>query len=163
PVTSHANQDEAWRAVARAIREAVDPRPPRPAKDDPALDPGTRPLPRRAGPAARLNARHEVVPFIGREEMLDQLCRWCEDGEENPDPRAGLIHAPGGMGKTRLVIELCKQMRDRGWRAGFLRDSGKIAELAESNRPALVALEYAESKPDLRELLEKVAEWQGNM
>ena len=101
--------------------------PPRATRDDPILAPGTEDLPKRAGPAALLNARHQEVPFHGRKEVLDALRRWCE-GEERV--RARLIHAEGGMGKTRLAIELCKQMRAAGWRAGFLREDARLADVA---------------------------------
>src|SRR5262249_563848 len=67
------------------------------------------------------------------------------------------IHAAGGMGKTRLAIELCKQMREAAWRAGFLRENKKLDELLESHRPVLAVLDYAESRPDLREMLASVA------
>src|SRR5262249_46309409 len=70
--------------------------PPRATQDDPILTPGTEDLPKLAGPAALLNARHQVVPFHGRKDVLDELRRWCE-GDKGVHAR--LIHAAGGMGK----------------------------------------------------------------
>ena len=128
--------------------------PPRATRDDPILAPGTEDLPRLASPANLLNARHQVVPFHGREELLGALRRWCE-GDEGV--RARLIHAEGGMGKTRLAIELCKQMDAEGWRVGFLRENAKLADLLENHRPVLAVLDYAESRPDLGEVLAGVA------
>src|SRR5580704_17213886 len=132
--------------------------PPRATKDDPILTPGTEDLPKLAGPAALLNARHQVVPFHGPEDVLDELRRWCE-GDEGVHAR--IIHAAGGMGKTRLAIELCKLMQERGWRAGFLREDMKLADILESHRPVLAVLDYSESRPDLREMLASVAERRG--
>ena len=122
-------------------------------REDTILVPGTSELPKLAGPAALLNARHEVVPFYGREDVLEELRAWC-DGED--DVRVRLIHAAGGMGKTRLAIELCRWMRERGWRAGFLKASDGLGKLLESERPVLVAIDYAESRADLREMLGRV-------
>ena len=76
--------------------------------------------------------------------------RWCE-GEDAVLVR--LICAAGGMGKTRLAIELCRQMRARSWRAGFLKAGSGVAGLIESDRPVLAAIDYAESRTDLREML----------
>ncbi len=161
-VMDHAGADEsdnfksfAARASAECLLAFVKQHvPPRATRDDPILAPGTEDLPRLAGPAALLNARHQVVPFHGREGVLDGLRRWCE---REGGTRARLIHAAGGMGKTRLAIELCKQMREARWRAGFLREGAGLAELLESHRPVLAVLDYAESRPDLREVLEGVA------
>ncbi len=128
--------------------------PPRATRDDPILAPGTEDLPKLASPANLLNARHQVVPFHGRMELLAELRGWCEGDER---VRALLIHAEGGMGKTRLAIELCKQMGAAGWRTGFLRENKKLDDLLESHRPVLAVLDYAESRPDLREVLAGVA------
>ncbi|MFT3766211.1 MAG: hypothetical protein QM820_11965 [Minicystis sp.] len=129
--------------------------PPRGSEEDPILSPGTSPLPKRHGPAALLNARHEVVPFHGREDVLEEMRAWCESGD---GVRVRLIHAAGGMGKTRLAIELCRQMREeRGWRAGFLAEGARISELMESERPVLAVIDYAESRTGLGEMLKRVA------
>jgi nucleoside phosphorylase len=135
------------------VRQHVPPR--RLKEDDPALDPGTSKLPAKHGPAALLNARHEVVGFHGREEVLEEMRAWCEGGGKGT---VRLIHAAGGMGKTRLAIELCRQMREEhNWRAGFLLDGDRVDELMESGRPVLAVVDYAESKPELGEMLRRVA------
>jgi nucleoside phosphorylase len=161
-VMDHADADKsdnfkafAARASAEVLlafmRENVPPRVKQ--EDDPVLDPGTMPLPKKHGPAALLNARHEVVGFHGREDLLGELRAWCEGGEGS----VRLIHAAGGMGKTRLAIELCRQMRARGWRAGFLQDGKRVDALMESGRPVLAVVDYAESRQDLRDMLRHVA------
>ncbi len=130
-----------------------------PPKRDPLdhlLEPGTSELPPLAGPAALLNARHRIVPFYGRTGLLEELRGWCEgDGVVG----VRLIHGAGGMGKTRLLIELCKQMRVKGWRAGFAPNRlppGRFAELVASEGQTLAVIDYAESRLSLRELLAPV-------
>lgn len=160
-VMDHADHDKddrfkkfAARASAEVllafVREHVPPR----ERHDPMLVPGTSPLPRLHGPAALLNARHQVVPFQGRYEVLNSLRAWCE-GEENV--AVHLIHAAGGMGKTRLAIELCGQMRSMGWRAGFAPTERRLDELLNGDRRALAVVDYAESRRELASLLKSVA------
>jgi CHAT domain len=121
---------------------------------EPVLISGTSPLPKKAGAAALLNARHEVVPFYGRVDLLEDMWGWCEGGD-NIGVR--LVHAAGGMGKTRFAIELCRRMRRRGWRAGFLKESDGLGALMQSERPVLAVLDYAESRPLLGDMLARVA------
>jgi hypothetical protein len=119
------------------------------------------PLPEKPSPAALLNARHEVVGFVGREALLDELRGWCMGVGR---VRARLIHAPGGMGKTRLAIELCRQMRGKGWRAGFvpkLLGVDRFATLVEGEQPARAVLDDAESRERLGDLMELAAAQRG--
>jgi len=127
---------------------------------DDVLDPGVAELPANPPPSALLQARHRVSPFYGRAEVLARLTDWCNTG----DPvRLYLVHAEGGMGKTRLAIELCERMRHAGWVAGFLREPAPprwFERLWQSERPALVVIDYAESRTTLPALLEPVAQHQ---
>ena len=100
-------------------------------------------------PAWLLRAEMAVVPFHFRREERAALEDWCLDA--NP-LRARLIWGQGGMGKTRLALELCKWMRDRGWRAGFINydlfssDQNLWVEAMKDPDPILVVLDYAESR-----------------
>jgi hypothetical protein len=84
------------------------------------LETGICPRPAKPGPAALLVARYQVVPFFepGRAKLIAELRAWAEDVTP---ARARLLHGAGGMGKTRLFIHWCGQLRNEGWRAGFLR------------------------------------------
>jgi tetratricopeptide (TPR) repeat protein/nucleoside phosphorylase len=131
--------------------------------EDPILARETSPLPKKFGPAALLNARHGVVDFVGREARLQALQKWCEQ-EGRVD--AKLIHATGGMGKTRLAMELCGRMRDvpDGWRVGFVPQGlgvDSFAELVRSDEPVLAVIDYAEGRGQLREMLQLAAARRG--
>ena len=68
------------------------------------------------------------------------------------------------MGKTRLAIELCKRMRGAGWRVGFVPKSlgvDRLVTLLQSDEPVLAVIDYAESRGQLRELLEEAAARRG--
>ncbi len=128
---------------------------PRKAADRAVKCPDYAPLPAEAGPAALLNARHTVVDFVGREEPLADLRAFCETGAPVD---ARLVVGAGGMGKTRLLMELCKRLnKEEIWRAGFVpKDliSTQFEALAASDRPTLAVIDYAESRPGLKALLE---------
>lgn len=128
-----------------------------PGTDD-LLSPGTEPLPDNPPPSALLNARYEVVPFDerGREDILADLERWCDEGSP---VAVRLLHAEGGVGKTRLALEWARRRSARGWAAGFL--AKEIPEdwferLWARGQPVLVVIDYAESRSDLRAMLQRV-------
>lgn len=123
------------------------------------LWPGTSKPPKDPAPSALLNARHQYIPFYepGREAILKEL----EAFRVAPSSASvWLIHGVGGMGKTRLMIEWTERLRRGGWVAGFLGRSASLERfqaLVASGCPAVVVIDYAESRPDLAVLLEHVA------
>ncbi|HEX5747129.1 MAG TPA: tetratricopeptide repeat protein [Archangium sp.] len=129
-----------------------------PGVDD-ILVPGTESaLPENPPPSMLLNARYEVVPFRerGREEILSELERWCDEG---PPVAVRLLHAEGGVGKTRLAMEWIRRRRAMRWSAGFLPKGVPIdwfERLWSLEQPVLVVIDYAESFSELRELLLRV-------
>jgi len=66
----------------------------------------------RAQPSRLLLARHQVVPFTGRERTLDDLAAWIGGAEP---VAALLVHGAGGQGKTRLAGEVTAQCAAAGW------------------------------------------------
>jgi len=126
---------------------------------DDLLVPGTeRALPDSPPPSALLLARHEVVPFHerGRETILAELDRWCDEG---PAVAGRLLHAEGGVGKTRLAIEWTQRRRAMGWAAGFLPKEvpdNWFERLWMLGQPVLVVIDYAESRSDLSATLSRV-------
>ncbi len=66
----------------------------------------------RAQPSRLLLARHQIVPFTGRERTLDTLAAWVGGDEQV----AGLlVHGAGGQGKTRLAAQVSAQCAAAGW------------------------------------------------
>jgi DNA-binding XRE family transcriptional regulator len=104
------------------------------------------------GPGALLTANYGVVPFHGTtsHEELAKLIAWCHEPR-----RLGIriYKGPGGMGKTRLALELCRALRDVKtgtiWSTGFGRLKGFPAErspweaLPDLRKPLLVVVDYA--------------------
>lgn len=104
-------------------------------------------------PAALLRADLGVVRFHMRDQELDELLKWCNRDEPI---LTELCHGAGGMGKTRLAIELCSRIdKQSGWSAGFLdyqqfqadRDQWRTA--FEAGESLLVILDYAEHRSDI--------------
>ncbi|HEX5080070.1 MAG TPA: tetratricopeptide repeat protein [Geminicoccaceae bacterium] len=100
-----------------------------------------------------LRAEYGVVPFHEqRRPEVDRLLAWC-----GADPRMAVrvMLGAGGTGKTRLMIELCRQARGRHWRAGFLHretpvtPSWDLDGLVDGQDPLLLVVDYAETKRDV--------------
>lgn len=64
-------------------------------------------------PSRMLSARHEIVPFTGRERELADLHRWRTAGGRTA---ALWLHGPGGQGKTRLAARFAREARADGWK-----------------------------------------------
>jgi tetratricopeptide (TPR) repeat protein len=75
------------------------------------------PDPRRILPSELLQARYAVTPYIDATGAKADCLAWSVSGER---ASGRLIHAPGGFGKTRLMIEAAAALRAKGWTAGFL-------------------------------------------
>jgi hypothetical protein len=87
-------------------------------------------LPRlRNSPARLLDPQNGVVEFMGRVDELIDLLTWCEDDSVG---RLRLITGPGGIGKTRLALELTAKLKELQWRCEWVgdRQEGKYSEIA---------------------------------
>ena len=128
---------------------------------DDLLTPGTSPPPSgKPAPSFLLNARHAVVPWheAGRTEILADLDSWADD--PSLDVAVRLLHAEGGVGKTRLAIEWVRRRRGQHDLAGFLiakPGDHWLERLCGAGPPVLIVIDYAESRPDLVGLLERLA------
>lgn len=93
-------------AFAPPVRDALVSR----SEKKEALDAVTEKVPPRSW-ARLLDPRREVAGFLGREDELAALIAWCEDDNAG---RLRLVTGPGGVGKTRLAVELADRMRQVG-------------------------------------------------
>ncbi|MEO5371217.1 MAG: toll/interleukin-1 receptor domain-containing protein [Magnetococcus sp. DMHC-1] len=92
----------------------------------------------------RLDPRARFLPLIGRQTEMRNLKSWVN--QDKPLSVRALIGG-AGRGKTRLAMELGREVEENGWHVGFL--SGKLLdELIEKKggewtRPTLAVIDYA--------------------
>jgi TPR repeat protein len=104
-------------------------------------------------PARLLGADAEVVPFRGRQGVLDELTAWC--ASDRPFD-ATLLTGPGGQGKTRLALALTSRMRAARWLAGFVDPRAprrSVEALCDTCVPVLLVVDYAETRTSQVEAL----------
>jgi hypothetical protein len=111
--------------------------------------------------ARLLDPRLEVVGFIGRQAELAALLAWCEDDQAG---RLRLVTGSGGVGKTRLAVELAKRITMSGWKCERVaegKESEIIGLLAVTRGRALLVVDYAETRIGLGQMLTALAGDQG--
>ena len=114
-----------------------------------SLDAAYRPVSRRFRPAlpALLRPEHGLVPFLGRQALLDRITGWCQESAGRP---VMLVTGGGGSGKTRLGREACVQMLVAGWDAGLADDQHRSgAATARLQRPTLLVIDDADLRTSL--------------
>src|SRR5215831_18549786 len=71
--------------------------------------------PHEVSPAQLLHAKFAVVGYRDVTGIRADLIEWCGRSRTT----AGrVIHGPGGLGKTRLMIDVAAALREQGWMAG---------------------------------------------
>ncbi|WP_218509742.1 toll/interleukin-1 receptor domain-containing protein [Variovorax sp. dw_308] len=121
-------------------------------------------------PSQLLQARYEQVDYLDATGQRAALIDWALNRSRRAAGR--LLHGPGGIGKTRLLIEVAAQLRrEHGWMAGFVEHAPANADDAHRSQRRqalrqlvelgdepglLLVLDYAEGRQD--ELLE-LAQW----
>lgn len=109
------------------------------------------------GPAAMLHPSRAIVPFKGRDHELRGLLDWCADPHAE---RLRLLVGPGGVGKSRLAVELAKRLDD-SWGYIEVRDDDEATTLSRwreiSIGKVLLVVDYAETRVNLPTLLQEVA------
>ena len=126
--------------------------------------PPRRILPEDTGPAALLSAHYELAPFVDSPERA-ALSGWLEDKHQLG---ALLVSAPGGYGKTRLGIEVCRRAAAAGWHVLLAGNSLDLSMFEDGQAPersqqptrgTLVFLDYADRWPqdDTEDLIRELA------
>ena len=111
--------------------------------------------------ARLLDPRLEIVAFLGRQVELADLVAWCLDGHGG---RLRLVTGPGGVGKTRLSVELSQRMTARGWRCdrvAYGQEAQAIPTLRSGTSKRLLVVDYAETRTGLRQMFATLASDEG--
>jgi tetratricopeptide (TPR) repeat protein len=100
----------------------------------------------KLSPYEMLWPRYGVVPYDDTTGHLAELKTWCESPQRIS---VQIIFGAGGMGKTRLGLELCAAMGHKGWIAGKYRPdlSRDLTQLVNTKLPRLLVVDYAENQP----------------
>ena len=104
------------------------------------------------GAAWYLRPEAEVVAFWSRPE-LDELRQWCVNGGHLA---VRLVSGDGGAGKTRLAVQLSRDLAEDGWRTMWVPPGGEAAAVdavRDIGEPAVLVVDYAETRPGLAGLL----------
>ncbi|MBF0327344.1 MAG: hypothetical protein HQL42_20125 [Alphaproteobacteria bacterium] len=97
-------------------------------------------------PRDALDARYRVIPLMHRDKEMRDWLDWARGANQN---RSRLLTGDGGMGKTRLLIEVCEVLRAEGWCTGFLLEGVNGVTLQRQltgTQPILIVVDYAERR-----------------
>lgn len=113
-----------------------------------------------------LAAQDEIVRFDHeREDFLAKMRNWASRPN---DLSMRLLYGPGGMGKTRIALELARQLRQCGWLSIWLSskppedwvESWKHILLTRREKPLLLVIDYADARlAEVLAVLSQVLEW----
>lgn len=119
---------------------------------------------RGRSPTALLDARYRIVPLMNRDNDVAEWSDWARGtlGTQGARSGARVLTGDGGMGKTRLLMEICRGLRADGWRTGFLREGAvftDVRRLAGAGN-SLIVVDYAELRArELNELCRMLLEF----
>ncbi|MBC6446000.1 tetratricopeptide repeat protein [Actinokineospora xionganensis] len=107
-------------------------------------------------PSSLLLARQEVVPWRSRPQLMHDLGVWLSE----PGCGVWLLHGSGGQGKTRVAVQLGRELPGRWsvfWPSPEIPPPD-LRVLRDVNAPVLVVVDYANSRAEqLAHMLSAVA------
>jgi hypothetical protein len=112
--------------------------------------------PAERGAAWYLRPEAQVVSFRPRPE-LGELLEWCVTVGHLG---VRLVTGDGGAGKTRLAVQLSQDLARDGWRVMWVPpgwEGAAIGAVRAVREPALLVVDYAETRPGLAGLLADAA------
>ncbi len=88
-----------------------------------------------------------VLPLFGRKAEIEGFSRFFGNPEQ--PLRWMIMHGSGGVGKSRLALDLCLALRSE-WHAGFLPQDGKEPDWGtwQPMLPTLIMIDYAARDPE---------------
>ncbi|MCH7937120.1 MAG: hypothetical protein IH994_08540 [Proteobacteria bacterium] len=99
----------------------------------------------------------QKVPFVGRDDEISEVTGFLHgDG----DFLWWLVAGPGGLGKSRLALEVCLR-HGFAWRAGFFSPDDPFDDWGhwQPEQPTLLVADYASTQPkDLRGMVLALAQ-----
>lgn len=97
--------------------------------------------------ATRFVFSSRTLPFLGRTAEVSRLIQFL--GDDNASFRWMVMYGSGGVGKSRLALELCLAIRDE-WHAGFLHEEAAEPDWArwQPLLPTLIVIDYAARQSD---------------
>jgi hypothetical protein len=107
-------------------------------------------------PSSRMHFRARLTSFVGREHELERLRVFIESVEPF---QWWIVTGAGGMGKSRLALEVCLRHRS-AWEVGFLPEKSTYDRWSEwvVKKPTLIVADYASMRPlQLQTMVEALA------
>ncbi len=98
------------------------------------------------------NYRNRAVPLVGRENEFEQLIKFIFTGKGIYNFGWYSVKGVGGIGKSRLALELCFEMINvYDWDAGFYNHNQDINVALNwmPRKPTLIVIDYISSQPKL--------------
>jgi hypothetical protein len=99
------------------------------------------------GRSTRFIYSARMLPFLGRDAEINILGDFL--GSPGQPFRWTVMHGSGGVGKSRLALELCLAVRNE-WHAGFLPRDGQEPDWGrwQPQLPTLIVIDYAARDTD---------------